>query len=103
MQQCQVGWNIPLSLFAPGFWSKWMVPQNGLFRVGLDFVKLTQTKWYHLLCDFQCGFNVVAPNLNWRNNRGRLMCSLIMVSFGLWTKPKITLYKAVNVWEIWLL
>jgi hypothetical protein len=31
------------------------------------------------------------------------MCSLIMVSFGLWTKPKITLYKAVNVWEIWLL
>ena len=34
MQQCQVGWYIPLSLFAPGFWSKWMVhekwsPQRG--------------------------------------------------------------------------
>ncbi len=28
MQQCQVGWNIPLSLFAPGFWSKWMVPEK---------------------------------------------------------------------------
>ncbi len=26
MQQCQVGWNIPLSLLAPGFWSRWVVP-----------------------------------------------------------------------------
>ncbi len=28
MQQCQVGWNIPLSLFAAGFWSTWMVSKT---------------------------------------------------------------------------
>ncbi len=25
MQQCHLGWSIPLSLFAPRFWFKWMV------------------------------------------------------------------------------
>jgi hypothetical protein len=28
MQQCQVGWNIPLSLFAPGFWSEQTMPEK---------------------------------------------------------------------------
>ncbi len=28
MQQCQVGWNIPLSLTASCYWSKWMVHER---------------------------------------------------------------------------
>ena len=33
MQQCQLGWNIPLSIL---FWSKCMVPENGLLSRGLN-------------------------------------------------------------------
>ena len=32
MQQCQVNFQ---PIFAPGFWSKWMVPENGLLSGGL--------------------------------------------------------------------
>ncbi len=32
MQQCQVGWNITLYLFATGYWSKWMASSAGVLN-----------------------------------------------------------------------
>ena len=46
MQQCQVDWNIPLFLFAPGFWSKWMVPEKWSSQRG--FEPTTTQSW--VLC-----------------------------------------------------
>ncbi len=54
MQKCQVGWNIPLSLFAPGFWSKWMVPVKWSPQWG--FKLTTSQLWVYCL-------NHYAPNL----------------------------------------
>jgi hypothetical protein len=34
MQYCQVGWDIPISLFAPSFWSKWMAPEKWSLQWG---------------------------------------------------------------------
>ena len=34
MQQCQVGWNIPLSIFALHYWSKWKVRRKIVSSIG---------------------------------------------------------------------